>query len=96
MITMRLDRVVGVLQELSNRLGGLNSTMDTLQEDYKYKRMASMQIRKAANKCREEAEIAMKRFLAISETNQVDKDWAVMTVFYNRRMKFYELEKFFL
>lgn len=93
--TMREERIVSILQDLSNRVATYITTMDDLQEDFYHGRRASMQIRKAATKCIAMADTAMCRFLAIARENHIEEDWAICKVFHARRTKFNELELFF-
>ena len=95
MVTMREERVVGVLKELSNRVAEYNTTMDNLIDDFFQKRVASMQIRKRAHKCIAMADVVMCRFLAIASANHFDKECALVEGFHRRRAKFNELELFF-
>ena len=95
MVTMREERVVGVLRELSNRVAEYNTTMEILQDDFFQKRRASMQIRKAAQKCIAMADVVMCRFLAIASANKFSEDCALVEVFHKRRATFNKLELFF-
>ena len=93
--TMREQRVVRVLHILSDRLAEYNTTMDDLIDSFNNGRMASMQIRKKANKCIAMADVVILRFLSIADMNHVGADTSLFSVFEKRRIKFNELELFF-
>lgn len=95
MRTMREQRIVWILSELSRRVAECNTTMRDLEDDFNHSRRASMQIRKAAQKCIAMADVAMCRFLSIATANHFDEDCALVEVFHKRRTVFNELEQFF-
>lgn len=95
MTTMREQRIVGILKQLSSRVAEYNTTMEDLQEDFTHGRRASRLIVKEAMRCIKDADVAMCRFLSIANRNHVDEDCALVTVFHKRRVKFNELELFF-
>lgn len=92
---MREQRIVEVLKELSGRVAEYNTTMDNLIDDFFQKRVASMQIRKRAQKCIAMADVVMCRFLAIASANHISEDCALVEVFHKRRATFNKLELFF-
>ncbi len=93
--TMREQRIIEVLKGLSGRLAEYNTTMDDLIDSFNQRRMASMQIRKAAQKCMDMADVTICRFLQIADRNHVCADTSLFVLFDKRRMKFTELELFF-
>ena len=95
MVTMREQRIVMVLNDLSIRVAEYNTTMEDLMDDFNQMRRASMQIRKRAHKCIAMADVVMRRFLAIASANHFDEECALVRVFHKRRTKFIELELFF-
>ena len=95
MVTMREERIIGILKELSQRVAEYNTTMDNLMDDFFQKRRASMQIRKRAQKCIAMADVVMCRFLAIASANHISEDCALVEVFHKRRTTFNKLELFF-
>ena len=93
---MREQRIVWILSELSRRVAECNTTMDMLQDDFNHGRRASMQIRKAAQKCMNDAVVAINRFTKIASANDFDRDCAMVEVFGKRCKKNEELCLFFL
>ena len=93
--TMREQRIVALLSDLSIRVAELNTTMEDLMDEFNHSRRASMQIRKRAHECIAMADVAMCRFLAIARANHFDEECAMIKVFHRRRAKFNELELFF-
>lgn len=95
MVTMREERIIGILKELSQRVAEYNTTMDNLMDDFFQKRRASKQILKRAQKCIAMADVVMCRFLAIASANHISEDCALVEVFHKRRATFNKLELFF-
>ena len=95
MVTMREERTIGILKELSQRVAEYNTTMDNLMDDFFQKRRASMQIRKASHKCIAMADVVMCRFLAIASANHISEDCDLVEVFHKRCATFNKLELFF-
>lgn len=95
MVTMREERIIGVLKELSQRVAEYNTTMDNLIDDFFQKRRASKQILKQAQKCIAMADVVMCRFLSIASANHISEDCALVEVFHKRRATFNKLELFF-
>ena len=93
--TMREQRIVAILNDLSIRVAEYNTTMDDLMDSFNQGRMASKQILKRAHRCIAMADVAMCRFLAIARTNHFDEECALVKVFHRRRAKFNKLELFF-
>lgn len=95
MRTMKEQRIVWILSELSSRVAEYNTTMSDLISDFNHSRRPSMQIRKDAKKCIRMADVMMCRFLAIASANHFDEDCAMVETFHKRRTVFNELELFF-
>ena len=95
MTTMKEQRIVGILKELSRRVAEYNTTMQDLIDDFNNGRRASMQIRKASCKCIAMADVAMCRFIAIASANGIDENYELYRRFHRRRVAFNELELFF-
>ena len=95
MVTMREERIIGILKELSQRVAEYNTTMEMLQDDFFQKRRAFKQILKRAHKCIDMADVVMCRFLAIASANHISEDCALVEVFHKRRTTFNKLELFF-
>ena len=95
-ITMREQRVVGILKELSQRVASYNTTMEDLMDDFLQGRRPSMQIRKRSHKCIAMADVVMCRFLSIASANHISEDCDLVEVFHKRRATFNKLYLFFL
>lgn len=95
MKTMREQRIVCVLSELSCRVAEYNTTMEMLQDDFNHSRRASMQIRKAAQKCINHANVVMCRFIDIANSIGMNEDCAMMETFHRRRVVFNHYEQYF-
>ena len=96
MTTMKEQRIVGILNELSIRVAEYNTTLVDLREEFIYGRRASMQIRKAAHKCINDSTIVKDRFLSIAIEFELDEDCALFSIFKKRMAMNDELAKFFL
>lgn len=96
MTTMKEQRIVGILNELSIRVAEYNTTLVDLREEFIYGRRASMQIRKAAHKCIISSCVVKNRFLNIAIENKFDEDCAMFSIFKKRMAMNDELVKFFL
>ena len=95
MATMKEQRIVGVLKELSKRVSEYNTAMSDLIDDFNLKRRAPMQIRKRAQKCVAMACIVISRFTSIASSACIDRDSELVKVFNRRCEVFTELELFF-
>ena len=95
MTTMKEQRIVWILSELSRRIAEYNTTMDDLKDDFNHSRRASMQIRKAAHKTIAMADVAMNRFLAIASANNINEECPMFETFHKRCKMFNHLELFF-
>lgn len=96
MTTMREQRIVSILSELSIRVAECNTTLDDLRDDFNHRRRASMQIRKAAHKCIDNSAIVKDRFLSIAIEFELDDDCALFSIFKKRMAMNEGLTKFFL
>ena len=96
MTTMKEQRIVGILNELSIRVAEYNTTLEDLRDDFNHRRRASMQIRKAAHKCINDSTIVKDRFLSIAIEFELDEDCALFSIFKKRMAMNDELAKFFL
>lgn len=96
MTTMKEQRIVGVLNELSIRVAEYNTTLVDLRDDFIHGRRASMQIRKAAHKCINDSTIVKDRFLCVAFDFELDEDCALFSIFKKRMAMNDELTKFFL
>lgn len=96
MTTMKEQRIVGILNELSIRIAEYNTTLDNLRDDFNHGRRASMQIRKAAHKCISNSAIVKDRFLSIAIEFGLDEDCTLFSIFKKRMAMNDGLMKFFL
>lgn len=96
MTTMKEQRIVGILNELSIRVAEYNTTLVDLRDDFIHGRRASMQIRKAAHKYINSSAIVKNRFLSIAIEFELDEDCALFSIFKKRTAMNDELTKFFL
>lgn len=95
MTTMREQRIVSILSELSIRIAEYNTTLSDLRDDFNHGRRASMQIRKSAQKCIKNSATTRDRFINIASANNLDKDVALYSIFRRRVFMNNELTEFF-
>lgn len=95
MTTMKEQRIVGILNELSIRVAVYNTTLDDLRDDFIHRRRASMQIRKSAHKCINNSNIVKNRFLNIAIEFELNEDCAMFSIFKKRVATNDELANFF-
>jgi hypothetical protein len=95
MTTMKEQRIIEILNELSFRVAVYNTTLDDLCDDFIHRRRASMQIRKSAHKCINNSTIVKDRFLNIAIEFGLNEDCAMFSIFKKRAATNDELAKFF-
>lgn len=95
MTTMKEQRIVDILNELSIRVAEYNTTLEDLRDDFNHKRKASMQIRKTAHKCINNSAIVKDRFLSIAIEFGLDEDCAMFSIFKKRMAMNDKLVEFF-
>ena len=69
MTTMKEQRIVEILGELSDRVAHLSYYLSELREEFTYRRRPNMQIRKDAQRTIESGLIYIKRLISIAKAN---------------------------
>lgn len=95
MATMREERIISILAELSNRIASANTTMTDLQDDFNQSRRPSMQIRKRAQKCMSDTNVFIERYESIFASFGFDSDSYGYKRFSSRVKTFYYFSEFF-
>ena len=95
MRTMREQRIVEILGELSDRVAHVSCDLCELQDDFNYRHRPNMQIRKDANKLIENGLIMTKRFMSIAKQFGMNEGIPMYDTFMCRYNKFTDRASFF-
>ena len=95
MTTMKEQRIVEILNELSDRVAHASCDLGELQDDFSFRRRPNMQIRKDANKLIEQGFVMTKRFFSIAKNFGMDLGNPMYDTFLCRYEKFTSRASFF-
>lgn len=95
MTTMKEQRIVEILGELSDRVAHISCDLCELRDDFNYRRRPNMQIRKDANKLISDGLILTKRFFSIAKSFGMELGIPMYDTFLCRYEKFTSRASFF-